>query len=135
MVPMRLLGSLTVIAVTALTPPAVAQTQPMPTARPALASLDVPPRRPAGGSTPFRQLVRDEAAKAGLPDALVDAVMSIESGYDPSVVGGVGEIGLMQVRPGTAAMLGFKGTARVSSPSPQIKHPLRCDLPRPGVAD
>ena len=50
-----------------------------------------------------------EAAKAGLPYALVDAVMKIESGYDPSVVGGVGEIGLMQVRPATAAMLGFKG--------------------------
>ena len=37
--------------------------------------------------------------------------MHIESNYDPSTIGGVGEIGLMQVRPGTAAMLGFRGSA------------------------
>ena len=37
--------------------------------------------------------------------------MKIESAYDPTRIGGVGEIGLMQVRPQTAAMLGFSGCA------------------------
>jgi soluble lytic murein transglycosylase-like protein len=41
---------------------------------------------------------------------LADAVTQIESGYDPTARGGAGEIGLMQVMPGTAAMLGFVGT-------------------------
>ena len=36
-------------------------------------------------------------------------VMKIESDYRPDRIGDVGEIGLMQVRPATAAMLGFKG--------------------------
>ena len=37
--------------------------------------------------------------------------MRVESGYNAGAIGSVGEIGLMQVRPGTAAMLGFHGDA------------------------
>src|SRR4051794_28934549 len=59
----------------------------------------------------YRAIAKREADKAGLPPDIADAVMAIESGYDPTRVGGVGEIGLMQVRPTTAAMLGFQGTA------------------------
>ena len=117
-----------------LATPTLAQT-PVPPARPTLAlakenaapfgpiaALPLPPR-PALGSAPFRQLASEEAAKAGLPYALVDAVMKIESGYDPSVVGGVGEIGLMQVRPGTAAMLGFKGLpGQLADPATNIHY-------------
>ncbi|MDQ6702022.1 MAG: transglycosylase SLT domain-containing protein [Pseudomonadota bacterium] len=57
----------------------------------------------------YRALIKREAAKNGLPPDIADAVAAIESGYDPGAIGGVGEIGLMQVRPETAAMLGFKG--------------------------
>ncbi len=63
----------------------------------------------AGSRQKFRALLRREAEKTGLPSDIADAVVAIESGYDPSVIGGVGEIGLMQVRPETAAMLGFRG--------------------------
>jgi soluble lytic murein transglycosylase-like protein len=59
----------------------------------------------------FRALLRREAGQAGLPFDIADAVAAIESGYDPAVIGSVGEIGLMQVRPETAAMLGFRGDA------------------------
>ena len=59
----------------------------------------------------FRVLLRREAGRTGLPYDIADAVTAIESGYDPSVIGLVGEIGLMQVRPETAAMLGFQGDA------------------------
>ena len=67
------------------------------------------PVRPIAGADAFRLLALQEAAKAGLPYALVDAVIKIESDYRPDRIGDVGEIGLMQVRPGTAAMMGFRG--------------------------
>jgi soluble lytic murein transglycosylase-like protein len=58
-----------------------------------------------------RALVEQEVRKTGLPADIADAVVHVESNYNPSVIGGVGEIGLMQIRPGTAAMLGFRGSA------------------------
>ncbi|ACK49486.1 Lytic transglycosylase catalytic [Methylocella silvestris BL2] len=71
----------------------------------------------------FRGLLRREAEKTGLPSDIADAVVSIESGYDPSVIGGVGEIGLMQVRPETAAMLGFRGdSAELAQPEVNIRY-------------
>ena len=42
---------------------------------------------------------------AGLPISLVDAVITMESGYNPSARGRHGEIGLMQVKPATARMV------------------------------
>jgi soluble lytic murein transglycosylase-like protein len=65
--------------------------------------------RMAGRRTAYRALLEREAKRYGLPFDVADAVTAIESGYDPTAVGGVGEIGLMQVRPETAAMLGFTG--------------------------
>jgi Transglycosylase SLT domain len=58
-----------------------------------------------------RALVEQEAGKTGLPADIAEAVVHVESNYNPHVVGSVGEIGLMQVRPGTAAMLGFRGSS------------------------
>jgi soluble lytic murein transglycosylase-like protein len=57
-----------------------------------------------------RAMVEQEVQKTGLPADIADAVVRVESNYDPTVIGGVGEIGLMQIRPGTAAMLGFRGS-------------------------
>ena len=71
----------------------------------------------------FRLIARAEALKAGLPFDLVDAVMKVESDYSPGRVGDVGELGLMQVRPGTAAMLGFRGApGELSSPAVNIHY-------------
>ncbi len=41
----------------------------------------------------------------GLPISLVDAVISMESGYRPNARGRAGEIGLMQIKPATARMV------------------------------
>ena len=50
-------------------------------------------------------MVEQEVRKTGsLPADVADAGVQVESNYDPSVIGGVGEIGLMQIRPGTAAL-------------------------------
>src|SRR5215210_3993446 len=57
----------------------------------------------------YLPLITRAAEERGLPPALADAVAKIESGFNPNVVGGVGEVGLMQIRPETAAMLGYKG--------------------------
>jgi Transglycosylase SLT domain len=71
----------------------------------------------------YRALIKSEAAKNGLPPDIADAVAAIESGYDPGAIGGVGEIGLMQVRPETAAMLGFKGDlAELAKPDVNIHY-------------
>ena len=69
-----------------------------------------PETRPKGRQR-YLALVAREAARQGVPADLADAVAQIESGYDPSAIGSVGELGLMQVRPGTAALLGHKGPA------------------------
>jgi hypothetical protein len=55
-------------------------------------------------------ILRQRAAEEGVPADLAEAVTQVESGFHPELIGTVGEIGLMQVRPGTAAMLGFQGT-------------------------
>jgi len=53
----------------------------------------------------FEQRAREQI----VPAELVDAVAFVESAYDPSAIGQAGEIGIMQVMPSTAAMLGFQG--------------------------
>jgi hypothetical protein len=78
------------------------------------------------GRSRFLPLIAREAAGTGLPVAVADAVARIESGYDPTVVGSVGEVGLMQVRPTTAAMLGFRGTvAELASPEINVRYGVR----------
>jgi hypothetical protein len=68
----------------------------------------MPPRQPVGRDT-FLDLLTREAERVGLPAALADAVASVESGYDASVTGAAGEIGIMQILPSTAFMLGHRG--------------------------
>lgn len=50
------------------------------------------------------------AEHAGVPPALAEAVAFVESAFHPRAIGSAGELGLMQVLPATAAMLGFRGT-------------------------
>lgn len=95
--------------------------------QPAVAAPDVTsalPPKPVGPTTAqppksartvfFKTLVRGLLAKevqnTGLPADVADAVVHVESDYNPDTIGSVGEIGLMQVRPETAAMLGFRGS-------------------------
>jgi len=80
-------------------------------------------REAAVGRKIYRALLIREAEKNGLPPDIADSVAAIESGYDPTVVGAAGEIGLMQVLPDTAAMLGFKGDlAELAKPEVNIHY-------------
>ncbi|WP_245470899.1 transglycosylase SLT domain-containing protein [Bradyrhizobium guangzhouense] len=59
----------------------------------------------------IRKIVEHETARTNLPADIVEAVVFVESGYNPAVVGSAGELGLMQLRLETAAALGFRGNA------------------------
>jgi soluble lytic murein transglycosylase-like protein len=59
----------------------------------------------------YVNIIAAQAREQGMPAALVDAVAFVESGYEPGAIGRAGEIGIMQVLPSTAVMLGFHGTA------------------------
>jgi soluble lytic murein transglycosylase-like protein len=80
-------------------------------------------RPPISGPAFYRMLVEAEAKRAGLPGAIGEAVMAVESGFDPHALGSAGEIGLMQILPSTAHMLGFAGTnADLAEPEANIHY-------------
>lgn len=72
---------------------------------------------PAPGESTLRAIVRREALADGMPPEVAEAVAEVESGFNTRAVGGVGEIGLMQVLPSTARMMGF------SEPLPKLFEP------------
>jgi soluble lytic murein transglycosylase-like protein len=70
-----------------------------------------------------RALVREEALRAGLPPDVADAVAEVESAYNPAASGAAGEVGLMQVMPATARMLGFAGSnAELATPEVNVRY-------------
>lgn len=78
------------------------------------------------GRDEYRPIIERESQANGLPPALVDAVMAVESRYNSAVVGMDGEIGLMQVMLPTARMLGFTGTeAELAVPSTNIHYGVK----------
>jgi soluble lytic murein transglycosylase-like protein len=69
------------------------------------------PSAPVAGSvlsstSGVRELVRQVSAEHGLDPKLVDALVRVESGYDPTAVSRKGAMGLMQLMPETASRLG-----------------------------
>src|SRR3984893_7880127 len=70
----------------------------------------------------FCELIKQEAERTGLNPALIDAVIKVESDYRPDTIGAAGEIGLMQVLPSTARLLGFGGTDQeLAEPATNIR--------------
>ncbi|MCP1199712.1 lytic transglycosylase domain-containing protein [Notoacmeibacter sp. MSK16QG-6] len=60
----------------------------------------------------FGSIIDQEAQKHGVPASLVKAVIQVESSFRPDATGAAGEVGLMQIKPATAAMMGFKGKTK-----------------------
>ena len=78
--------------------------------------------RPCSAFRKFCELITHEAGRTGLDPRLVDAVIKVESDHHPDAIGAAGEIGLMQVRPSTARLLGFRGTDReLAEPATNIR--------------
>jgi soluble lytic murein transglycosylase-like protein len=90
-------------------------------AAPATAEPDLTPREPASSPADptttargeriarYRAIAKAEAERRGLPPAMADAVMKVESNYNAAARGRDGEYGLMQVMPPTARLLGLEG--------------------------
>jgi hypothetical protein len=67
----------------------------------------VPPRdRSAARFSRYDEHIRDQQAFYGIPQAFVRAVIKVESDYDPRVVSSAGCVGLMQLMPETARIMG-----------------------------
>jgi hypothetical protein len=76
-----------------------------------------------GGRNWYIGLIRARAEENGLPVDIADAVAFVESAYHPEKIGSVGEIGLMQVRPSTAFMLGFRGSdLELAAPETNVQY-------------
>ncbi|WP_409977979.1 MULTISPECIES: lytic transglycosylase domain-containing protein [unclassified Bradyrhizobium] len=71
----------------------------------------------------YRALITKEVRNSTLAPEIAEAVMAVESGYNPDAIGGSGEIGLMQIMPSTARMLGFIGSnAELAVPETNIHY-------------
>ena len=64
----------------------------------------------SSGGGNYDALISRYAAEEGVPVALAHAVIQKESGYNARATGR-GTIGLMQIKPATAAGIGFRGSA------------------------
>jgi soluble lytic murein transglycosylase-like protein len=63
-------------------------------------------RLPPTAVAPFRSEIRDISLRHGVSASLVEAVIRVESGFNPAAVSPRGAQGLMQLMPATAAGLG-----------------------------
>jgi soluble lytic murein transglycosylase-like protein len=80
----------------------------------------------SAASGPYAQLVSKYAAQYGVPAELAQAVMRIESNFNPRARGSHGEIGLMQIKPATARMMGYSGSAKgLFDPETNIRYGIK----------
>ena len=63
---------------------------------------------PAHADTPFRHEIDAAAQRHGVPVELIEAIIRVESSGNPLAVSRAGARGLMQLMPGTAALLGVR---------------------------
>ncbi|MBZ9675860.1 lytic transglycosylase domain-containing protein [Mesorhizobium sp. ES1-1] len=83
------------------------------------------PTAPAGDGQ-YSAIVARYAATYGVPVSLAHAVIRIESNYRPNMVGSAGEIGLMQIKPATARMMGYSGADKgLFDPDTNIKYGMK----------
>ncbi|MGL4812341.1 MAG: lytic transglycosylase domain-containing protein [Beijerinckiaceae bacterium] len=74
----------------------------------------------------YRAIAAREAKARDLPPEIADAVMKVESNYNPRARGGAGEFGIMQVMPPTARLLGHKGAdEELADPETNIRLGVR----------
>ncbi|WP_138472539.1 lytic transglycosylase domain-containing protein [Poseidonocella sp. HB161398] len=75
-------------------------------------TLSLPPAR--GGNAKYRKiympLASDAARRHGIPESLFTRLVQQESGWNPNVVSHKGAIGLAQLMPGTARLMGVDPT-------------------------
>ncbi len=60
----------------------------------------------------YSALIRKVAKKHGVPLGIAQAVVQVESNFNPRARGSAGEVGLMQIKPTTARGLGYRGSTK-----------------------
>ena len=74
----------------------------------------------------YSALISKYANQYNVPVALATAVIRIESNFNPRARGSHGEIGLMQIKPATARMMGYSGSAKgLFDPETNIKYGMK----------
>lgn len=75
---------------------------------------------------PYAGLIAQYANKFGVSVALADAVVRVESNYNSKARGSAGEVGLMQIKPATARMMGYSGTTKgLYDPETNIRYGMK----------
>lgn len=78
------------------------------------------------GRARYTALITKYAKAYGVPVRLAHAVVQVESNFRANARGGVGEIGLMQLRLATARGIGYKGSAKaLYNPETNIKFGMK----------
>lgn len=67
---------------------------------------------PTSLKNPYSALIVKYARQYGVPTNLADAIVRVESNFNPKARGSAGEVGLMQIKPATARMMGFRGSVK-----------------------
>lgn len=75
------------------------------------ASIAAGKARP-GKMSAYDALISKHATKHGVPVSLARAVVRVESNFRPNARGRAGEVGLMQIKPATARMMGYSGSVK-----------------------
>ncbi|MFP1633551.1 lytic transglycosylase domain-containing protein [Zhengella sp. ZM62] len=81
--------------------------------------------RPVSGEK-YSALINRYAREYGVASNLAHAVVRVESNFRANARGAAGEIGLMQLKPATARMMGYRGSAKgLYHPETNIKFGMK----------
>lgn len=74
----------------------------------------------------YKAMVDRYASENGVALELAHAVVTVESNFKPYSLGRAGEVGLMQIKPATAKMMGYDGTTTgLFDPETNIKYGMK----------
>ena len=74
----------------------------------------------------YSAIIVKYANQYNVPVELARAVVRVESNFNPNARGSAGEIGLMQIKPATARMMGYSGPAKgLFDPETNIKFGMK----------
>jgi soluble lytic murein transglycosylase-like protein len=74
----------------------------------------------------YSALIVKYANEYNVPVELANAVVRVESNFNPNARGSAGEVGLMQIKPATAKMMGYAGTRNgLFDPETNIKFGMK----------
>lgn len=80
----------------------------------------------AGPAERYGPIIERYASENDVPVELAHAVITVESNYKPYSLGKAGEVGLMQIKPATARMMGYSGSRTgLFDPETNIKYGMK----------